>query len=427
MRKRLAGIFAIIVMLSGAYICVRTDKNTSFREPEGAEGTDNAPSEYNLKYQYELLRALDESFESSIQEYPINTALYDSELDREYKTAFLQVLLGHAPIQDEEKGEYYFTEIIPDRFHYYYMDFDGDGFPELITHYFMMEDNPGYGGLYILKYNPREKQVYRFASADAAKWELLSSGKLYYNSSTDEQTSYGYREINALGEVTRELHFEQTVSADHDTTAYIVYSDESGTWGLKNVKLEREEWNELTQNFVKAQGDAPAYVTYEELFADLSVFLPEPEEVSDYTQANTDKFFKIAEEHYGFFHEHVQRWFDIVTKDDIFDGGVRKLMDLLLDDIDGNGEYDLVIMLRQPETEDKPEMGVLYFYMNGEEPYCFTDEDISVPLPVNICYMNLNRSGKMEIVFALREAGNGGVEDWYKAILSYTDGNNAPF
>lgn len=141
----------------------------------------------------------------------------------------------------------------------------------------------------------------------------------------------------------------------------------------------------------------------------------ELEEVIDNTQANTEKFYRIAEEDCGLSHEEAQNWFDIITEDDIFDGGVREISDLIFDDIDNNGKTDMVIMVEYLYGR-----GALYFYMNEEEPYCFTDEDFCFYFPVNICYADLNGDGNVEIAFSLQGTGVGAVGDWHKAVFSYT-------
>ena len=102
-------------------------------------------------------------------------------------------------------------------------------------------------------------------------------------------------------------------------------------------------------------------------------------------------------------------------EDDIFDGGVREISDLLFDDIDGNGKTDMVIMVEYSYGK-----GALYFYMNGDEPYCFTDEDFHFSFPMDICYADLNGDGNVEIAFALLGMGVGATGDWHKAIFSYT-------
>lgn len=139
------------------------------------------------------------------------------------------------------------------------------------------------------------------------------------------------------------------------------------------------------------------------------------EEAIDYTQMNMDKFYQYAEEVCGLSHKEAQSWFDIITEDDIFDGGVREISDMIFDDIDNNGKTDMVIMVEYLYGR-----GALYFYMNEEEPYCFTDEDYCFYFPMNICYADLNGDGNVEIAVALQGTGAGAVGDWHKAVFSYT-------
>ena len=146
----------------------------------------------------------------------------------------------------------------------------------------------------------------------------------------------------------------------------------------------------------------------------------EQEEVIDNTQANTEKFCQIAEEEYGLSHEQAQSWLDIATEDDIFDGGSREISDLIFDDIDDNGMTDMVIMVQETGMKYMYGTGALYFYMNEEEPYCFTDEEFPFFFPINICYADLNGDGNVEIAFATYGTGVGMVGDWYRTILSCT-------
>ena len=167
--------------------------------------------------------------------------------------------------------------------------------------------------------------------------------------------------------------------------------------------------------------------TEEEILSPESMPVPEPmpttepaleeeqEELIDYTQANTEKFYQYAEEVCRLSHKETQRWFDIITEDDVFDGGIREISDLIFDDIDNNGKTDMIIMV-----EYQYGRGALYFYMNEEDPYCFTDEDFCFYFPMSICYADLNGDGNVEIALALQGTGVGAVGDWHKAVFSYT-------
>ena len=290
MRIRLVSTFAVIMMLSAIYMYARSVQQVSYSETESEGSEENSWTADDLEYLNEIM----ESIDFSVQKYPVNTAIYDSELDRKYKTAFLKVLFGQAPIQDEEKGEYYFGEIIPElnaysngiemgdfmnvryyltitgQLNYHYMDFDGDGLPELITHYIRTEEGQDFGGPYILKYNPEDKQVYHFASEDEGKWELLGPGKLYYDDTIGARYSYGYQEINVAGEVSREVQFEETYSSNDYMTMHTVFSDGSVT-SVKNITLKPQNWSQVRRDFRKAVDDAPTCMSFDALFRDIDV------------------------------------------------------------------------------------------------------------------------------------------------------------
>lgn len=221
----------------------------------------------------ERIKAID--FSAGV--HPVNTEVYDSEMDREYKEAFLQMLFNQIPIQYEEQGEIYYREsdrwcfgdlddaeyvraIKNPNFRYHYMDFDGDGLPELIVR---PESWDVHFGLHIFKYNSDDKKIYNLGSENRySGWDLLGSGKLYYIDSTVATLWYGYQEINASGEQTKTISF--TVVSGHDYDEYEVDVDYS-----QDVTLSEDEWNEITQDYFKAIDNAPAGMTFEELFGDV--------------------------------------------------------------------------------------------------------------------------------------------------------------
>ena len=290
MRIRLISTFAVVMMLSGIYMYARSVQQVLYRETESEESEEDSWTSDDLEYLNEIMASID----FLVQKYPVNTTIYDSEPDKEYKSAFLKVLFGQAPIQDEEKGEYYFGEIIPElnaysngiemgdfmnvryyititgQLNYHYMDFDGDGLPELITHYIQTEEGQDFGGPYILKYNPENKHVYHFASEDEGKWELLGPGKLYYDDTTGARYSYGYQEINAVGEVSREIRFEETYSSNDYMTMHTVFNDGRMT-SVKNVTLKPQKWGRVRRDFRKAVEDAPTCMSFDALFHDIDV------------------------------------------------------------------------------------------------------------------------------------------------------------
>ena len=149
------------------------------------------------------------------------------------------------------------------------------------------------------------------------------------------------------------------------------------------------------------------------------IYMPDEVAAIEKEQRQIEKFNRIAEDDCGLSHEEAQRWFGIITEDDILDGGAGEIRDLLFDDIDGNGVTDMVIMVQETEMKYIYGTGAIYFYMNEEDPYCFTDEEVPF-FNWNICYADLNGDGNVEIVVALQGTGNGGSGDWYQVMFSYT-------
>ena len=149
---------------------------------------------------------------------------------------------------------------IKELFHFYYLDFTGDGFPELIISSQIPRD-PQFGGTRILKYCPDNKQVYDIRSGDEGIWELLGAGKMYYHN--DVTFEYGYREINSNGEVIKEVIFDK---GRDDLPYYHISVDE-----FQDIEVGEEIWNELTRDFFEAEANAISYMTYEELFGDVTL------------------------------------------------------------------------------------------------------------------------------------------------------------
>ena len=145
----------------------------------------------------------------------------------------------------------------------------------------------------------------------------------------------------------------------------------------------------------------------------------EQEDVIDNTRANTEYFYQAAEESYGLSYDQVQGLLDIVMEDDIFAGGVREISGLLFDDIDGNGETDMIIRVQETEMKYIYGTGSLYFYMNGEKTYCFEDENFPYYGDTSICYADLNGDGWVEVVYETQGTGVGAVGDWHMAVFRY--------
>ena len=272
--KQVTGIIREITGVS------RQQKNADSNDETGSEIEHPEDVENESESEEELRKRVWESVKAidfSAEVHPVNTEVYNSEMDREYKDAFLQMLFNQIPIQYEEQGEIYYRKsdkcfddlddeeyvcaIKNPNFRYHYMDFDGDGLPELIVRPESWDVH--FGGPHIFKYNPDDKKVYNFGDEHRwSAWELLGSGKLYYTDSTVATLWYGYQEINASGEQTKEICF--TVFSGYGYDEYEVSVDYS-----QDVTLSEDEWNEITREYFEAIDNAPAGMTFEELFGDV--------------------------------------------------------------------------------------------------------------------------------------------------------------
>lgn len=123
--------------------------------------------------------------------YAVDTEKCDAATDRAYKDAYYQALIGGQRVRTAKEGDVYLKEFFAYQGHlemedetflnnlienakFYYMDFDGDGLPELVM------DIIG-DGLHILKYLPDEDVVeYFFGYERVPYFHLLGSGQLYY-------------------------------------------------------------------------------------------------------------------------------------------------------------------------------------------------------------------------------------------------------
>lgn len=216
----------------------------------------------------------------TIKEYPIDTEVYTEEMDREYKEVFLQVLLNQIPVQYEDGEETYFEDIDTDKekinvdnitmikefFVYCYLDFDGDGLPELIV------DPCGnyvrFGGPRIFKYDRDSKKVYvdgyRFM-----RYRPLCAGKFYYeNKGLAGSIRYGYQEVDSQGNVVEEVLFQLAYpSSYYPSEQYIIGA--VGEFTNVDVEIDKESGDEILHDYFEAIDNAVTGITFDELFSDI--------------------------------------------------------------------------------------------------------------------------------------------------------------
>ena len=116
-----------------------------------------------------------------------------------------------------------------------------------------------------------------------------------------------------------------------------------------------------------------------------------------------------------------EKCLQILLDNDVFQGGEKKLTGLRIDDIDGNGQSDMLAMVLDAEETPFYGSGGLWFYMNEDEPYCFVEEDCSFYGWFGTFWADIDNDENIEIVFSAQGTGCGAVGDSYKAVFKYKD------
>lgn len=220
----------------------------------------------------------------SVREYPRDLGLWDDETDGIYREAYYKAISGQTTVRDPEEGydiylkgywtgvgDWYmemedsvFMDNLRRLSKFYYMDFDGDGLPELIL-------DISYGdGLHILKYDPGEDRVELFLSYNRMPYyDLAGAGQLcYHNGGLANQDIWRWDTVDEEGRTTMGPQFhvdswpqEQGDGWDH---AYWVWvDDETGS-----VRVDEKTYERITAGFFEAMNNPPEETTFEELFGE---------------------------------------------------------------------------------------------------------------------------------------------------------------
>ncbi len=113
---------------------------------------------------------------------------------------------------------------------------------------------------------------------------------------------------------------------------------------------------------------------------------------------NEDRFFRMAGDA-GLNETEATDYYKKLCEDNVFQDGIMKLVDLYIDDVDENGQKDMVTMVQNPEDEFRYGTGYIYFYINEDEPYCFEDEQYPFYSSISIISGDFDRDGNIEIGF----------------------------
>ncbi|NBK93555.1 hypothetical protein D5278_16495 [bacterium 1XD21-13] len=135
---------------------------------------------------------------------------------------------------------------------------------------------------------------------------------------------------------------------------------------------------------------------------------------------NRKRFFKEAGRQ-GIGKKQAEELFGRLLEDDIFQNGAMWMTGLRLEDIDGNGQMDMLVMVQEAEQIVFYGSGCLWFYMNEDTPYCFQEEDCPYYGSFDAFWGDVDNDENIEIVFSAQGSGCGAVGDSYKAIFKYKD------
>ena len=232
---------------------------------------------------YEQLKQID----YTLVEHSIRTDLYDQEMDRSCKEAFLNLIFHKVPAahnrywDSENIDSYYdclydigayieddFLETVVQEAEYWYLDFDGDGLPELIFELPGSKVNP-----IILKYDTEKKNAYLYLAGGSRDWHFLCPGNLYYDIATDVGvTRYGLKRYDPYGNETMKLIF--SILYEYDPLKYRIgyHSEESQETIIDtSAEVSGEVWDELTREFFHSIDHRTASMTFEEMFGDAAL------------------------------------------------------------------------------------------------------------------------------------------------------------
>lgn len=220
----------------------------------------------------------------TVKEYTVDTEKQDAAADRAYRDAYYRALIGGQRVRTAKEGDVYlkeffayqgdiemedktFLENLKENAKFYYMDFDGDGLPELVM------DIIG-DGLHILKYLPDEDAVEHFFGYERVPYlHLLGSGQVYYkNGMIANQMLWRYHTVDANGQDKWVVCFME--DADYkphkededvwwDTAYWVDLYDELGM-----VQVDEKHYREMIDPFLEAVEHAVPAKSFEEIFGD---------------------------------------------------------------------------------------------------------------------------------------------------------------
>ena len=254
----LAAAICTVIFFIGLIIKIEFS-NANGQEKEAFETSDES-----VQIICERVSSID--FEKRV--YSIDAVIYNSEKDNIYREAYLSAITGETPVEFNE-DELFYKDILRGTFRlseneflkvlenagYYYLDYDGDGLPELVIEL----DEPT-----VLKYNPEENKV-SIIDRGYDKWHFLSPGQMYYFDPTSaNRIVYGYADNVTDKNVIFEIYYGLK-NSEWRPESYMVSVD-----GFEQIDIGNEKWDEITEGFFKAIENPGSPLSFEEVFASVA-------------------------------------------------------------------------------------------------------------------------------------------------------------
>lgn len=203
-------------------------------------------------------------------------------------------------------------------------------------------------------------------------------------------------------------------SADHDVTTDVNMIEEE--------QISQESEKEEIEGLANTEGSGDWEKS--EQMQDAADGDEAPQEKADYARQNEERFYE-GTEILGLDHAEAEVYYQKLCEDNVFQDQTVPLVAFNIEDIDQNGQPDMVVMIRDYEYSDYGE-GCMYFYMNEDEAYCFRDEGFPFFWGFNTISGDFDCDGYMEIAFESLGMGVGAVGDWHTRILKYKNHTMEP-
>lgn len=140
----------------------------------------------------------------------------------------------------------------------------------------------------------------------------------------------------------------------------------------------------------------------------------------DQYQRNQELFYEATDQH-GMDRKEAGEYFDLLCRDDVFRNDTMEITGLMIEDIDGNGQKDMLAMVFDGEERPFYGGGCIWLYMNEDQPYCFDEEGCSYNGWFDVFWADIDNDENVEIVLSAQGTGCGAVGDSYKVIFKYKD------